>query len=409
MASDSHEAQVQKIRKSLHSPVNASEAKTGSKAPLALPPPPAYSKTPPAFLHKLYNMVDDPSTNTYIKWSESGRTFLINHLDDFAHFILPRFFKTNNFASFVRQLNMYGFHKVPHISTGALKPDTDAEKWEFTNPNFLRDQRDLLSMITRKKGTSGLNDEEGMDLQNVMAEIDTIKRHQTSISADLRSIREDNNMIWQESQISRQRHQKHQDTIEKILRFLASVYGNKGRLSPSEQGNGTPPSIVRKRPLLLEDVPVPEPDDSDLFGPMSKRFKDQVSEGRQSYAGGDGNLGIDDDLFDFNEYQNPELETWLPDGGQLVDDSTQTGAGLVDKRLIPAVPQRPTMLGNTKRQPSLDDLANDLSSQEHSIAQLASWLNIDPSATGPYPNLDFPLGDVLGKGEQVNDQSDMHT
>ncbi len=74
------------------------------------------------------SMVDDPSTDAYILWSpyNSGRSFFVPSAAKFAQHVLPRFFKHNRFSSFVRQLNMYGFHKVPHLQTGALVKVTGA-------------------------------------------------------------------------------------------------------------------------------------------------------------------------------------------------------------------------------------------------------------------------------------------
>ncbi|KAJ3383760.1 stress-responsive transcription factor hsf1, partial [Entophlyctis sp. JEL0112] len=121
------------------------------------------AKNVPAFLNKLYKyitilMVSDPASSDLIHWSDDGQAFIVERHEEFAQTLLPRFFKHNQFSSFVRQLNMYGFRKVPHLQAGALiqqhQDGTDAggsESWEFANPHFQRNHPDLLCLVTRKK------------------------------------------------------------------------------------------------------------------------------------------------------------------------------------------------------------------------------------------------------------------
>ncbi|XP_073018778.1 heat shock factor protein HSF24-like [Primulina eburnea] len=105
----------------------------------------ALRSVPAPFLTKTYELVDDPETNDVISWNESGTTFVVWKTAEFAKDLLPNYFKHNNFSSFVRQLNTYGFRK------------TVPDKWEFANENFKRGERVLLTGIQRRKLTSSQN------------------------------------------------------------------------------------------------------------------------------------------------------------------------------------------------------------------------------------------------------------
>lgn len=106
----------------------------------------------PSFLVKTYDLVSDPSSNEVICWNPEGNGFIVLQVNKFSEEILPKYFKHNNFSSFIRQLNMYDFHKTRNAQNQQC----------FQHSLFLRDDRDSLKDIKRK---NSLNVEKQLERQ----------------------------------------------------------------------------------------------------------------------------------------------------------------------------------------------------------------------------------------------------
>ena len=61
----------------------------------------------PNFLLKLYQILETNEYNSIIEWGENGRYFVVKNLNEFTDRVLPKYFKHNNFSSFVRQVKKY--------------------------------------------------------------------------------------------------------------------------------------------------------------------------------------------------------------------------------------------------------------------------------------------------------------
>lgn len=95
-----------------------------------------------SFLVKIFDILNNPNYQDIIKWINQGKAFEIINLPTFMNEVLPMYFKHKNFSSFIRQLNMYDFHKQP------------GESYIFNHPLFTSDNPDQLSQIKRKNSSS---------------------------------------------------------------------------------------------------------------------------------------------------------------------------------------------------------------------------------------------------------------
>jgi hypothetical protein len=64
------------------------------------------------FIMKTYKILEDKKNAHIIEWTDNGNCFIVKNKDLFENEILPKYFKHKKFSSFVRQLNMYDFHKI---------------------------------------------------------------------------------------------------------------------------------------------------------------------------------------------------------------------------------------------------------------------------------------------------------
>ncbi|KAJ7482228.1 hypothetical protein B0H11DRAFT_2280069 [Mycena galericulata] len=97
------------------------------------------------FIKKLYRILSDNTDENVIAWAPQRDRFVVKDADEFRKTVLPRMFKHSNFASFVRQLNKYGFSKIKSIDD----PE-NARHWTFQHPDFHADRRYALDDIKRK-------------------------------------------------------------------------------------------------------------------------------------------------------------------------------------------------------------------------------------------------------------------
>ncbi|KAK9746577.1 HSF-type DNA-binding [Popillia japonica] len=205
----------------------------------------------PAFLSKLWRMVNDPTTDHLISWGTGGKSFIIQNQAQFWYELLPVYYKHNNMSSFVRQLNMYGFHKMSTVDNNTM--DVEKDEIKFFHPYFQKDQPDLLKLIKRKvtgtkvPGSSLLQNVKSDDLSRVLSDVKHLRGRQASVDSQLSSMKQENAVLWRELAMLRQKHMKQQQIVNKLIQFLVTI------VQPSTRMGGL--GVKRHFPLMLSECP----------------------------------------------------------------------------------------------------------------------------------------------------------
>ncbi|KAL9668248.1 hypothetical protein QQ045_002626 [Rhodiola kirilowii] len=161
------------------------------------------SATIAPFLIKCYEMVGDEANKAVVSWSDSQNSFVINDEREFTLRLLPKYWKHNNFSSFMRQLNIYGFKKI------------DTDRWEFANDGFVRGQKHLLNTISRRKNIQGTHHRKSVK-PNEKANGTGDGAENFELWDEVHSLQTDKNALMQEMVKLRQ----HQETADNRLLLL---------------------------------------------------------------------------------------------------------------------------------------------------------------------------------------------
>ncbi|XP_054619376.1 heat shock factor protein-like isoform X2 [Dunckerocampus dactyliophorus] len=335
----------------------------------------------PAFLTKLWTLLEDPETDPLICWSPTGNSFHVYDQARFSKEVLPQFFKHNNMASFIRQLNMYGFRKVVHIEQGGLlKPERDDT--EFQHPFFIRGQEHLLDNIKRKvTNVSAVRQEEvkisANEVNKILNDVQVMKGKQETIDSRIIAMKHENEALWREMACLRQKHAQQQKVVNKLIQFLVSLVQSNRIMG-----------VKRKLPLMLNDSST-----THSMPKYSRPFSLEHLQSAASIFPAESSLTSGPIISDVTELATPTAEevvsNWMEAGKTNIKEEEPVIPDMVDSPVLEDAvtsvdtPLSPTAFINSILQ------ENDTQSSQNTItpnlAPAAPVVLMSTPQTGPLP------------------------
>ncbi|CAN6895648.1 unnamed protein product [Brassica oleracea] len=243
----------------------------------------------PPFLSKTYDMVDDPLTDEVVSWSSGNKSFVVWYVPEFSILFLPKYFKHNNFSSFVRQLNTYGFRKV------------DPDRWEFANEGFIRGQKQLLKSIVRRKPSQVQPPQQPQAQHSSVGacvevgkfgfeeEVERLQRDKNVLTQDLVRLRQQQQVTEHHLQNVGQKVHVMEQRQQQMMSFLAKAVQSPGFLNQFSQQNNEGNNQHVSEGNKKRRLPVEE----------------------QKYAGGYGANGLSFQIVRYQSSMNETADTML--------------------------------------------------------------------------------------------------
>lgn len=274
-------------------------------------------KSVPKFLRKVFHILEENKHSEYVSWSHDGEAIVIKKPIEFAEKVLPCFFKHNNLASFVRQLNMYNFKKKKNYHYDHA----------YGHESFQKGKIELLRNIQRKTGENNQislpkldspvvkKEDVEVDVDYLLQENIHYKRVHKTLNTQLqfiekkvKDVRGEINTL--QDQLSEQKTKE--DFLKKVIKVLKDTYGSHNIQAAIEQvieetTNEAPKDeVVAMKPQYEESFPAQTYQKKDFIQPESSGY----------YQGGE-------QLFAAESYAAPEANRCQnPTNPQNLDYST---------------------------------------------------------------------------------------
>ena len=191
-----------------------------------------------SFLSILYEILNDISYNDIISWNIEGNGIIIKNVSKLCDIILPKYYKHNNYSSFVRQLNIYEFHK----SQGIIKEGEGFEHDIFGKKVTREEIRKILLKNKEKRlisNNNNINNHIELNIKNILHNnkdynlkslLDNILENSKIISElkqEIIEVKNQNKELKENIELIQNNFNGHNIFLEKFLKNKEKIKNNK--------------------------------------------------------------------------------------------------------------------------------------------------------------------------------------